>query len=81
MLSKFQGNSKSAGASFTSKSFSVGGELSDFFPFPLDFPTEFLRPTSSWSLAPVGGATLDGRAAPVGRFSGGDASKYKGVFD
>lgn len=62
---------------FTSRSLSVGGEFSGFLPFPLALPTEFLRPTSSWSLAPAGRATLVGRAAPAGRFSGGDASYYK----
>lgn len=65
-------------ALFTSRSFSAGGELSDFLPFPFAFPTEFLRPTSSWSLAPVGGATLAGRAAPAGRLSGGEASAARG---
>lgn len=53
----------------TSRSLSGGGELSDFLVFPLDLPTEFLRSSSSWSLAPP-----EGREAPVGRVSGGDAS-------
>ena len=58
----------------TSKSLSAAGELSDFLPFPLALPTEFLRPTSSGSLAPVGGAPAAGSAAPAGRVSGGDTS-------
>lgn len=57
----------------TSRSLSAGGELSDFLPFPLALPTEFLRPTSSCSLAPAGRDTLVGRDAPAGRFSGDDS--------
>lgn len=71
---RFQPKCQVPAAMFTSKSFSAAGELSDFLPFPLALPTEFLRPTSSWSLAPVGGATPAGRAAPAGRLSGGEAS-------